>query len=415
MAQIGLHFMAGKKRSGKTMVAVKLMWKDLGLTNRIAVGNVPVVWAGAQKYLEVKYDFQDNLHDRLYIITDVPKLRNFYAHRGFGWQLPVVTPEQWGRGQRNDLSYAYRWKESDQDVSRRIEPCFLTAEAREKAIDKGELEFIDFGKLPKVIYFLDEIQNIFPAKQAFPEEPILRHYLSQQSKLSDIILCTTQTPDWVDKSFRDLADDWMFLTNWGRKQRGIFRLPRQATWSKYPKQPGANDSPDTSGTFRIDIAGLGQTYDTSAGVGIEGGLEADTEDKTPGIHWAWVFAFFAVAAVLCWSFPKLLRGGFNAVIGKAEAKTIQTTNAPSTNPLSHAILPPLLNPPLRPEPSLRPTNQVLPKTLTGILFWKGRYTAYFSDGTQLDQGKLLAVLAGADQKPNGVKTHEGTYYVGIPK
>lgn len=376
------------------MYSCRYIWKQIAFTERQVVANLAVQWAGAEKYLLEQYAWEGDLHSRLWIERDPEQLRYFYLMLGQGWKIPQVSKEAWQRGQRLDMTWAYRWAPvKDGDADGRPDIWELKRSELEGGVKAGEIERVAASKLPKVTYFLDEIQNIFPAQVGMGSDPALRFWLTQQSKLSVDVICTTQEPEWIEKSFRDLADDWMFINNWGRERRYIFRGPKIATWAKYsrlPKGPGCK--PIQEGTFGINPQGIGDTYDTSGGVGIEGGLDADKQDKVGGLHW-WMFPIFIGLACILFYFGSgwAIAGVSSLTRGWSHRATDQPKVVPGPNvvplvatngPLAMAV------PGVLPYPGAQNIKKDAPKKepakaqLRGVIVWKGQCTAFFDDGAR---------------------------------
>lgn len=309
MFPCGLHVFVGKKGSGKTMLMARSLWNVICYTDRIGVSNLPILWQGAQEFCEKKCPGID-LKQRFWHLdnNDRDQVRYFFLHRGFGWIIPAVDKDEWKRGRRPDLRYAYRYLETEGDISHRKSILWLKPHELERAVQDGELERISVAKLPKIQYAIDEIGTIFPSREFQDVLPIVGFYLDQQRKLADDIICTLPNFERVDKQFRDLCDDLAILNNWGRKQIGWFRLPKRVTWAKFEEKPGPGVKPLLRGTFQVDATGLGETYDTAAGVGVEGHLDADINAKPGGVHWGW---FILILAVCIWGVT-LLPGGLKS-------------------------------------------------------------------------------------------------------
>lgn len=319
MFPCGLHVFVGKKGSGKTMMMARALWSVLAHTDRIVVSNLPILWQGAQAWCEQKNPEIGDIRKRFWLLdnNDRDQVRYFFLHRGFGWIIPCVTKKEWSQGRRPDLRYAYRYLETDGDVSHRKSILWMKPAELEAALVNGELERIAVSKLPKIQFGIDEIGAIFPSREFQDVLPIVGFYLDQQRKLSDDIICTLPNFERVDKQFRDLCDDMAVLNNWGRKQIGFFRLPRRVTWAKFEEKPGPGVRPLLRGTFAVDTTGLGETYDTAAGVGVEGHLDADINAKPGGIHWGWFIVILGCVILALTQAPGGLTWAFKWLLGTA--------------------------------------------------------------------------------------------------
>lgn len=395
MHPCGSHAIIGKKGGGKSFLATKLEIGVLAHTNRMTVTNLSLKPAEIRAYMAVEFpNFTDNPADRIEIIDDVRILKRFWLYRGKGWTIPDVPKEDWNKGARLDYRHAYRWKETTEDVSHRCAIEDMTKQEVRAYVESGELEMKAVRDLPPVQYIIDEIQNIFPARGFMQTSQGCLFWLSQQRKLTDDLIWISQNSDLVDKEFRDLTDDWLYITNWGRKQKWLFRLPKVMSWAKYDQRPGPGVSAMVTGSFRMDIEGIGQCYDTSAGVGIEGGLTADTKEKTPGIHWLWMVLAFCAVLFLVGKSPQIVKYAVRHFLfgGVTPAHAQATTNAPpppviiQTNYYPIQGGPPAQAVATAPKPPA-PTNAPAKPTLTGLLVWRGVATAYLDDGTEVSSNE----------------------------
>lgn len=406
MHPCGLHFIIGKKGSGKSMLATKLAAKLLAETNRVIITNLPLNLPELRAYILERWpNFKDDMRERVTIITEARVLKRFWLTLGNDWWIPDVRKEEWNTGQRLDYREAFRWLPTTKSTKHRkpipdLHPNEIEQYCNE---EPPQMERKLVSELRPAQFIIDELQNLFPARGFMQTSAGALFWLSQQRHLAADFIGITQNADLIDKEFRDLADDWLYITNWGRKQKSFFRLPKVMTWAKYDQRPGPGISPMISGTFRMDIQGIGQCYDTSAGVGIEGGLTADTTEKTAGIHWSWFFVVVAIVLVGLFQTPKLITKGITHLFGHGPAPVVTqanaqaVTNTPATTNTTPVLPPPSIQPqpaptPLRPNSNVKATNVL---TLTGLTIWNGTATAWLSDGTSVDNtdfarwGKLL--------------------------
>lgn len=396
MHPCGLHFIVGKKGGGKSMLATKLAAGILRDTNRHLITNLPLRIPELTEYIygpppepqigQITKP-RPTLDGRITFLTEKKHLKRFWLCLGNGFWIPDLRKEDYALGRELDFRLAYRWRTTTGPVRHRK----LITDLYDDEIAKwttpppdqpqSELEIAEISDLPPVQFIIDEIQLIFPARGFMQTSQGAIFWLSQQRKLGADLICITQSASLVDKEFRDLADDWLYITNWGRKQKSWFRLPKVMTWCKYDQQPGPGISPMVSGTFRMDIEGIGQCYETAAGVGIEGSMDADKNERTPGIHWSWAFLAVAILLLLVFQIPNLITKGIQhlvmhsptAVYAKA-APTLTTNQPPTTQTVAHAVAPRQAPPAAKPSAAL---------TLKGVTVWRGIATAYLSDGTQV--------------------------------
>lgn len=319
------------------MLACKLMTRVLGQTNRQIITNLPLNLPEIRSYMAEHWP-GSAIENRITIITETKLLKRFWLCLGNGWFIPDVSKEDWNKGFRLDYRKAYRWLETPISGYHRDEIMDMSINELKAALhcDPPQMEVKEIPEIAPIQFIIDELQNIFPSRSFMQTSPGALFWLSQQRKLGADFIGITQHPDTIDKEFRDLADDYLFITNWGRKQKSFFRLPKMMTWSKYDQMPRPGVTPMVSGAFAIDVQGIGKLYDTSAGVGIEGSLAADTKEKIAGFHWS----YFIIGALVVLYLLTYVPGLLSRFMGKAIGLTGKTTTAMVTGLNTNTTRPP---------------------------------------------------------------------------
>lgn len=230
----------------------------------------------------------------------------------------------------------------------------------------------------------------------------------------------------MEVQFREMMDDWTFLTNWSKKRKWLFRLPRAMSWSLYDQLPAPGVKPMVSGHTTIDVSGVGECYDTSAGTNVLGGLLADTAEKPPGLHWSWFGVAILIGLLAVWFLP----GKFLAFIGSKTRSSVAQMKPAHTNPPAAGsnqpaaqALAPLADlagihigkaPPPLPQQKKEPPKRKRP-TLTGIHTWWNMATCYFSDGTFVtSQEPRFGRLLKRGNNYAGAIIDGDTYWLGAP-
>lgn len=333
----GTHMIIGGTGSGKSMFLSQAVGYSVTKTKRIVVGNLPIKFGSAETVLERKFGWIGDLEKRVFFMDDILCLRKFWLHRGFGWVVPDIEKKEWDLGLTTDFTYAYRYqkKEATEETPPRVCLCRLHRSEIFRLYQEGELDRELVSVLPAVQYVIDECGNVFPqlSKQLIGQAIVF--YLSQKRKVGsegDDIICSAQCASMVDKTFRDLANDWLFLTNWGQRRKGIFRGPKRSSWGLYSPMPRSeHEKPMAQGQFAIEgDEGWGGFYDTSAGVGIQGGLQADKGGRPPGIHWAWAIVFIIAILIAVAQLPKVFRKGVGVVMGQVGTQRLSSEFAPKS-------------------------------------------------------------------------------------
>jgi len=169
-------------------------------------------------------------------------------------------------------------------------------------------------------YFLDEVHKLFSARQYHKVSPRLEDYQSELRKLDDDLTLITQNPEKVDKNCRRNATDWIQVQNMNKTRlfmgvrlgSGRFRYH----WFNQAEMPGKLDKPTVSGWYSFDKKRNYQNlYLTMDGVGVSGGMIAET-NRQPGRHPViWVGALVAIC-LFAWFCPRLLSIASDKIIGQ---------------------------------------------------------------------------------------------------
>jgi len=119
-----------------------------------------------------------------------------------------------------------------------------------------------------------------------------------------------------------------------------------------------------TGIYRVDIAGLGTTYDTSAGVGIEGGLLADTKERVGGVHWGWFIGIIILALAGITQLPSVSNKLARWFLGarSKEPALVQKTNSTSDVVVTNRVVPKSV--PFKP-------SAPQPLSVSSNVFWTG--------------------------------------------
>jgi len=291
-----IRFICGNPGAGKGLYGVRLIVDELVNGKRPVFTNLALDLGGINAYIQQTHPEADvDIFTRIRVLND-DEVANFFLHRG----------------------------------------AFGTVEYSE---EKGRLVFGSDCK--GIFYLLDEVQNFFNARCWAKTGTNALFYASQHRKLGDELWLCTQHPANVDKQFRTVAQDYVYLRNLAQESRGIFRLPRQFLWSQYLEPKTAMTKATAFGTFRLDVTGLGSCYNTAAGVGVPGTGEADTKARKKG--WAWQWAVLAAVLFIA-TCVFVLTDGMDWVVRK--------------------ILP---TPPVPAKVTNAPPSGVLPSVLPGIL------------------------------------------------
>jgi len=339
---VSVQFIGGKPGGGKTLLAVRIILDELRKSDRVVVTNVSLKLGEIAGYFnEQGWSYNAEwLRDRVVILED-EQLVEFFRFRYPGVVLPVV-------GDKTDYT---------------------------KVKDKG------------VLYVLDEVHIPFNSRRWQDTGPKVIYYLSQHRKLGDDVVLISQAIQNVDKQMRSMAQDFTYVRNLSKEQHGLFRLPAVFVRRVFLELPtGPNVKAIQTGTFKLDVSGVGRCYDTAAGVGIVGRAGADTHHKSKGLHWAWYLGclaaiIFGLVRYTPGFVEWITTGGRNRALASSHSKPVsseQVRSVSGTNfdssPAHAASLPQRIN---------VATNDV---EMTGYALLNGSYRVFLSDGTSATSG-----------------------------
>ncbi len=345
---MAIFFVVGKPGGGKSYYGVKQVVEELARGNRYIVSNIefnlPEVRAWCHENIEAEVDLTDRFR-----ILDENETAQFWLY------------------------------EPGRDFTKR------------KDIKQGTriINVPDFEDRAKrgCLYVIDEVHTFFGAREWQGTGTDCTYFLSQHRKLRCDIILITQHPDQVDKALRRLAQDYVHMRNLSREPIFGFRVGSVFRWSRSLNSPtGGNPRVFESGFLKLDCEGLGKLYDTMAGVGIQGRVEATVEKKGRSLWWLLLPVTAVVLLVLFG--PHLLMKGTQIGIRKAMTKMF---GAAATNPGAGVQVHPVVRESVPSKPiSAAPGIAAMKRrsyagvNMTGFcLMPDGSYRIVFADGTTI--------------------------------
>lgn len=269
---MSIEFISGKPGGGKTLMAVEFIVRELLGTERTVVTNVPLNLGVLNEYLQSKVTGRViNLADRIQILDD-EGMKEFFRHRG-----------------------------PDRSLGRVIE--------KDK---KGEMKFLraDYASAGEgwrpCFYVLDELHLFFNAREWMTTGPAALHYLSQHRKMGDDVLCVTQYTKNVDAQFRALAQEFHQVRNLSKEKWGIFAGPPRFKVISGQMDFTVTAQQEVNVRFFRFNPDLGKLYDTAAGVGLVGAMDADKGKKAKGIPIWWILPPLVIGGAALASMPMWL-------------------------------------------------------------------------------------------------------------
>lgn len=297
---MSLYFVTGKIGSGKSYRGLVTIRRELLHGNRLIVTNLPLKLAELADYLNTHYPaYNVSLFDHWR--EAVPgELHHEFTADGKQFRLVegmrmVFVPSRIRMLADAELKEFYLYRQ----IAAGPVPKINQTDKHNPAC----LDFAQWGRNGKfagqgVVYLLDECQLFYNVRKYADAPDEMPFYLSQHRKLGDDIYGLTQKPENVDKMFRSFTEEFLYITNVGKKRLWIFQAPKFFRMSAFPQMfTGASGQvAEWSKSFRMDFK-LAECYETAKGIGIEA-LTADKEAVARGISWRWALLLPVCLALL---------------------------------------------------------------------------------------------------------------------
>jgi len=361
---MSIHFISGKPGGGKSLFAVKKVVDELLLTRRVIVTNLSLKLPELNEYLQKVYpDKSVDLLSRIILMSE-EETAKFWLIRPDGYKLKECSGGKEGAMLVKDWKHAF-----NADVVN----------------EAGEPTPFPITDLPSVLYIIDELHIYFNARAWMATGKDALFYLSQHRKFGDDVICITQSINNVDKQFRSVAQEFIYIRNHAKERIGLFRSIGGFSRSHYlqPATGAPGEKSMETGFFRLDVTGLCQCYDTAAGVGVIG-RSADTTAPKRGLPIWMLIALVVLVCVAVGLVPRIMAGGLGSLSRSARP-------TPKTNSVSHAtnvfvpapaVAPAFVTPSATNQPVKVPPAPI-PARLRGISIVGSRGTAYFDDGSMV--------------------------------
>lgn len=307
---MSIKLICGEPGAGKSLYTMRQVIDLIRTTSMPIVTNLPVrpdPWMkgkqtqmGLRAYLDSQYGETFDIDKRLRFITD-EECAEFYTHRGFGIDAPITK-----RG--NPTKDCPEGKPEEFDI--------------QKAAEGGG-----------VIYVIDECWKFFGSRDWQAHGEALTFYAKQHRKPGDEVFFCTHDPKDLDTGIRRVAETTVIMRNHARMRMGLFRQPGYFSAEHYARVPTGMQTPMHTERFKLDAAGIAQTYDTSAGVGLKGGTSADAGQKKSGLHFGWLIVLVAAIAIAVTQIPKML----GKAIGSATLAGAKSAQSNMGSPVTNSI------------------------------------------------------------------------------
>lgn len=254
-----IHFLFGKPRAGKSLLAVRLLVDEIKGGKRLVVTNLPLDLGKLAEYCG------GDLAGRVRILKD-DECSTFWRFSG-----PDRECKRWDSFRQGDLALRV--------------PTFSDREH-------------------PVLYVIDEAHLFFNAREWQKVGMEAAYYMSQHGKLGDEIVLVSQHPQQVDKGFRMLGQDFTVVKNLANEAVMGFGAPGWFRWASFGELPRQGSVQSASGTFKLDVSGVAALYNSSAGAGGIVGRGVSEESHSRARSWKWLLLFPVFVAVVAWWGPK---------------------------------------------------------------------------------------------------------------
>jgi len=321
---MSLYFITGKIGAGKSYLGIKTIVDELVNGRRLVVTNLSLRLPELADYLaDVHSSLDISLYDHWMPATEFQYLAGAFAPGITGkmvdGQPMVFVPSRVRLLDDGQLREFYRYRQ----VAAGLVPKINEKEAGDKGPSNPVcLDFSAWGRGGAfagqgVVYLLDECQLFYNVRKYAEAPNEMPFYMSQHRKLGDDIYCLTQKPENVDKMFRSFTQEYLYLTNVGKRKIGIFQPPRFFRMSAYADMfTGASGQvADWSRSFRMDFR-LADCYETGKGIGIEA-QKADKDAPSRGISWKWALLLPVFLASLFPLYGVISKHVVHSVIGQS--------------------------------------------------------------------------------------------------
>jgi len=180
----------------------------------------------------------------------------------------------------------------------------------------------------------DECWDYWPARGWSSTGRGIVQWVSLQRKFGDDGLLQTQATEDLDGILIRKAAGFFECVSRGDRRVGKFRQPDDFKVFEYARCPSPSDKPQNEFTFKLDINGLAQCYDTTATASTLSKLAGDIGKKKPGIPFFWLWCAAVVLPLvmgLCiWFGIHWARNASKRVAEKHTSKTVSPVQTDNT-------------------------------------------------------------------------------------
>ena len=400
----------GLPGNGKGIKAMHLLVEELRLGTRPIITNLAVEklpWIGPkhkprrglQDYLREKYDDDFNCNERIFRVSD-EAVQNFYLYRALNKKQIAKLGADHLIGYRQVLQTDGVMTPREFWLHQDYQLYVCDHETRTDKSGRSHCHTFN-GKLLELsgphFNIADECWKFWPARgwQSTSDADVF--YNAQHRHFGDDNAFLTQRHNDIDSIIVERCQESIVMTHHGKMSWGMFRQPDLFSESIYNGRPMPSKEPMSRRVFRLDVKGLCEGYDTSAGVGITGRGAADVGARKKGLpFWLMPVLVLGLLVAVCFGLFKGAHFVTGIFAGKKPAPKspvpVASTNSPKPqkkSAVSRASADSELSRVDGSESAPAETNQVI---CTGYLIAGNHATAFFSDGSSVDDASGLQRL-----------------------
>lgn len=280
----------GKPGAGKGLLLMRFVEETLRQTTRPIITNFALElkpWVngngqpqiGLLEYLKRKHGTTFNAEGRIFLLTD-EQIAKFYLYRA----VPVAETQGKFELRSCKITKSYVDKKTGREV-----------------ILEFDSSLYDISG--PCVYMVDEGWK-FWGSRCWQEtgEGVLFYSANCCRKSGDDLYIATQHTKQVDTAIWRVAQEFWRCKNRSYLRMGLFQQPKDIRVGIFEDPPtnGQSQEPMNTFTFRPDVKGQAQCYDTTKGVGLAGRMQGDIGKKKRGIPWIYIYPAFVLFIVCVW-------------------------------------------------------------------------------------------------------------------
>jgi hypothetical protein len=389
----------GLPGNGKGVMAMNLLVEELKLGKRPIITNLAVEkwpWIagshelrrGLRDYLLATFDDDFNCVERIFRVSD-EAVQNFYLYRALSRRTVAKLGESHLVGFKEVTPDSNVLDERDFLAHKDLKLYVADHEVKEDKHGRAHCESFNAVLLEHSgphFNVADECWKFWPARswQSTSEADVF--YNAQHRHFGDDNLFLTQRHNDIDSIIVERCQESIVMTHHGKLGFGPFRQPNVFTASYFQGRPMPSKDPMSRKVIKLDVKGLLQCYDTSAGVGITGRSAADVGGRKKSGLPFWMMPVIGCVIIVLVFFGlkygsravvSLFNGNAHKVAAKMQSGPAAAGHVPQGDESTSSA------PGDGPRPRPPETNDLY---CTGFCLLSGQPIVFLSDGSTVKHG-----------------------------